>query len=283
MKLYPIRFTRDKWSINILSHHTCDVSCATLVEECGDFLNISKNPYYNPEANICDRCKSHEKSGVNLFSFDRNNPLCENGSGVVNPDEIVIPDKSFSLTIHFPLSYMLSIEIHTSQLFTRKELIYAIKSLYKFIYEEEERTATPQLFRLNKVCSSCNLDTLCEETKENPCDDECSICYNTLENESIKLRCSHIFHKSCISKWIKTSATCPICRTNVFVCSKCDGKGIIFYYFTGIVVPVEERDGLNRNLSNGIFGIHSYDYESLILGNMFYNKNTKTLKFDIYT
>lgn len=61
MKLYPIRTTRDKWSINILSHHKCDVSCATLVEECGDFLNISKNPYYNPEANLCDRCKSHEK------------------------------------------------------------------------------------------------------------------------------------------------------------------------------------------------------------------------------
>lgn len=284
MKLYPIRTTRDKWFISIFSHHQCNISCETLVEHIEDFISLSRNPYYNVKSNLCHRCKSHEKSGIHLYSFDRNNPICENGSKVVDPDEIVIPDKTFSLMIHFPLSYMLSVEIHTSQMLTRKDLIYAIKSLYQFIYEEEERTATPQLFRLNRICSKCNLNTLSEHTEEVKEEkEECSVCYSNMESDSIKLRCSHVFHKMCISRWMKTSPTCPICRSSIFVCSKCDGTGVVFYYFTGVVVPIEERDGLDRNLSNGIFGIHSYDFESLILGDMFYDRINRILKIDMYT
>jgi hypothetical protein len=42
----------------------------------------------------------------------------------------------------------------------------------------------------------------------------CSVCLNkTNDLNSVKLNCGHIFHKSCISKWIKTKNTCPLCRT----------------------------------------------------------------------
>jgi hypothetical protein len=47
-------------------------------------------------------------------------------------------------------------------------------------------------------------------------DEECSICLGEYEKEEdiIKIRCSHIFHKTCLSEWEKNdNNTCPVCRT----------------------------------------------------------------------
>lgn len=44
---------------------------------------------------------------------------------------------------------------------------------------------------------------------------ECVIC---MENKkcNVKLKCSHIFCKVCIKKWLtENSNTCPICRTDI--------------------------------------------------------------------
>ena len=279
MRIYPIRTTRNKWTINTYGIHECNQGCETIVFHRGEYIDVRINPRYIN--NACERSKEVEKSSIQLYTFNKNNPLCDNGR-LVNPDEVVIPDKSFSVNIDFPLSYVLSIEIHTSQHFTKKDLIYAIKTLYKFIYDEEERTATPQMYRLNKICSDCNLESLLNHTENVEVDDDCSICYNSLKEDSIKLRCSHTFHRTCISQWIKTSPTCPMCRTNVFLCTNCNGTGVIFYYFNGVVIPLEQRgEVINRNSSNGIFGIHSYDFESLILSDMVYDRRKKNLTFKI--
>ena len=283
MRIYPIRTTRNKWIIKIYCYHKCTTGCETILINRDEYFEVIINPNYNHVYNHCNQLNNIEPGFISLYSFDRNNPTCESGGSLFSPDEIVIPDKSFTLNVDFPLSYSLNIEMHSSRNFTKKDLIYAIKSLYKFIYDEEERTATPQLFKLNKICSNCNLESLekhVEETKVD--DDDCCICYNSLQLDSIKLKCSHIFHRSCITKWIKTSATCPICRTNIFTCTNCDGTGIIFYYFTGIVIPVEQRgERINRNLSNGIFGIHSYDFETLLLSDITYDRLKKNLSFKI--
>jgi hypothetical protein len=46
--------------------------------------------------------------------------------------------------------------------------------------------------------------------------EECSIC---LDNDSTKtwtiLPCCHKFHASCVSTWLLTHQTCPICRSNI--------------------------------------------------------------------
>ncbi len=46
--------------------------------------------------------------------------------------------------------------------------------------------------------------------------EECSIC---LDNDSTKtwtiLPCCHKFHSSCVSTWLLTHQTCPICRSNI--------------------------------------------------------------------
>lgn len=42
----------------------------------------------------------------------------------------------------------------------------------------------------------------------------CSICFNQIDKEQ-KLDCGHVFHESCIEKWINTNPSCPICRCHI--------------------------------------------------------------------
>lgn len=45
---------------------------------------------------------------------------------------------------------------------------------------------------------------------------DCSVCLDQ-GNECVSLRCGHSFHKMCITTWLKTSLTCPVCRSNVYL------------------------------------------------------------------
>ncbi|KAL6899395.1 hypothetical protein ACP4OV_006053 [Aristida adscensionis] len=47
---------------------------------------------------------------------------------------------------------------------------------------------------------------------------ECSICYRLYlvgGEMSVKLPCSHTFHRSCLDRWTDVSRTCPYCRGSV--------------------------------------------------------------------
>jgi hypothetical protein len=47
---------------------------------------------------------------------------------------------------------------------------------------------------------------------------ECSVCLSEFqENESLRLlpKCSHAFHLPCIDTWLKSHASCPLCRANI--------------------------------------------------------------------
>lgn len=46
---------------------------------------------------------------------------------------------------------------------------------------------------------------------------ECCICLDKFEenHKSIVLECSHRFHRSCISNWLKKELNCPLCRKKV--------------------------------------------------------------------
>ena len=45
-------------------------------------------------------------------------------------------------------------------------------------------------------------------------DEECCICRDRIE-EGIKLKCNHVFHKTCIKEWFKVNKTCPLCRAKL--------------------------------------------------------------------
>ena len=43
---------------------------------------------------------------------------------------------------------------------------------------------------------------------------DCCICFD--EKSDCITNCKHQFHKSCITTWIRTNASCPLCRhTNI--------------------------------------------------------------------
>ena len=61
---------------------------------------------------------------------------------------------------------------------------------------------------LNKIPFSKNL-------LYNPEENTCSICFDEFKEDIdvSKLKCNHLFHFSCIDKWMEQQSTCPICRT----------------------------------------------------------------------
>ncbi|RVW89272.1 E3 ubiquitin protein ligase RIE1 [Vitis vinifera] len=50
-----------------------------------------------------------------------------------------------------------------------------------------------------------------------PEDAECCICLSSYEDgaELHALPCNHHFHSTCIAKWLKMNATCPLCKYNI--------------------------------------------------------------------
>ncbi|XP_076901055.1 putative E3 ubiquitin-protein ligase XERICO [Bidens hawaiensis] len=72
-------------------------------------------------------------------------------------------------------------------------------------YMEEFRSQTPSFL----------YDLLCRQTKQ-----ECSVCLVEFDpNAEInRLACGHVFHKTCVEKWLKLwNVTCPLCRNQMMV------------------------------------------------------------------
>ena len=46
-------------------------------------------------------------------------------------------------------------------------------------------------------------------------EDNCIICFETLNKNYLSLSCAHKYHPKCIKKWIKEKVNCPICRKNL--------------------------------------------------------------------
>lgn len=43
----------------------------------------------------------------------------------------------------------------------------------------------------------------------------CSVCLEFITSNERKLQCNHVFHRSCINRWLRSHITCPVCRAIV--------------------------------------------------------------------
>ena len=45
---------------------------------------------------------------------------------------------------------------------------------------------------------------------------ECSVCFDVPAEEDVyKPSCGHIFHNACMTQWLSTNNTCPVCRHKI--------------------------------------------------------------------
>lgn len=287
IRQYPIRKSRNNWNIRFYSKHECSEECETVLVSQKHSLNntlsfsFEKNKnYFNHK---CQKNGSLEGSQIRISNFNKNNPETLLGP-LIQSDEYIIPDKRIKVVIDYPLTKPLEAVITSERDgFTLVEILNHIKKIYQYIYNEEEKTASVQTYHLSKICEECinfEHDSYFTETVST---EECPICCsNDTNDQYVMLKCRHLFHKNCISEWLNNGSNCPLCRENVKDCSLCNGTFIIYYDYIGVVIPPEKRGiFINRNFTDGTFGIFGHDFTDLYLDGLRYDRKNKILTLDI--
>jgi hypothetical protein len=44
---------------------------------------------------------------------------------------------------------------------------------------------------------------------------QCSVCLMDVENDATSMPCGHLHHKECLTRWLRTHNTCPLCRSTI--------------------------------------------------------------------
>jgi hypothetical protein len=151
-RIYPLRLTRNSWDIPLFSYHKCTTNCKKIWVECENIPNCfiyTNNIDYDEKEQKCSKYGNIEKSHINISNFNIADPSSYKGP-LHNPEMIVIPDTKFSMIIDYPLQNPVEFEVKAinSRGFTIKDIIYSIQRVYKHIYAEEERTATPVTYKI---------------------------------------------------------------------------------------------------------------------------------------
>lgn len=255
---YPVRLNKRVWKIPL---------CEVMTDDNGN--NIIK------------------QTAIHLHSFDMKNPMGLNGK-LYMADTQVIDKPTFKVTITFPLSspIIANISFENSDC-TLKNVLRMLKNLYTFIYNEEEDTSTAREYIIMLHCDNCfekGMEEFVTINKVKNSNEMCPIChcdYESGDTTSV-LHCSHFFHKNCLEKWSENGDTCPMCRKKIINCFLCQGKRLIESVYNGVVIPKGLRGIIaNRNPTDGVFGIHSFDFEDLVITGLTYNKDENRLHIDV--
>jgi hypothetical protein len=93
-----------------------------------------------------------------------------------------------------------------------------MESVNEYLFENESLDMAYNLNRNNDI--NVQFDTLkysdINLTNKNI---DCSICITEFipDDDTVKLKCNHLFHQKCITEWCKYKQDCPICREKLFV------------------------------------------------------------------
>lgn len=296
-RIYPLRTSSNVWKIKLYSKHICNDDCKlSFVEEPisndSSIMFIVDNPDYNYNTKTCKYNQTLNHSSVRIDSFSKTNPNTIDGE-MLFENQIVIPDRKINVHIDFPLKCPKNILIETEDElgFSLKEIVYKIQQIYRWIYKREEETCSEKEYVIINQCTCLQInrkdfilnkgisrgngnDISVEET--------CPVCLVKFEEndkeEILLTKCDHSFHKECLSRWLEQKENCPICRSSLYECNQCNGSYVNYHNYKCKVIPKEIRGIItNRNDTDGMFGIHSYDKEDLFMKSMTYHRLTKTL------
>ncbi len=275
-KGFPIHMSRTLQTIRILCLHECSKMCKyRTVQTFDDDLNMSIT--LNPTNERCPHKGTSTSGHIRLSTFSIQSPLCLSGP-LLQPNTLVIRDTQISVYLDYPLTIP-CIEIVTSPFeegFRLAHLIDSIRSIYTRIYKEELETATEKTYTLHIPCKKCVVQPVNSEPSD-PSKEDCSICCQELDNDVCKTSCNHTFHKRCIVSWSRHGDKCPICRDDLAKCDTCNGSKMTTIQWSGKVIPPEYRIFRPRNKTDGKWGIHTADFENLILTGLEYNHREKML------
>lgn len=291
MHIYPIRQTRNYWKIPLYSCHECTHTCRhKLVVNPYGQIDVIPNPEYNPITRTCEQYENICIATVPLHSFDFQSPRSIEGH-VYYPDLVVIPDLQFSLFLNFPFTTAVEVNIEVQDKITLREVLETIKQIYKQIYEDEEKTADPIIheYTVPCTCISSNFREAMQRyayTLPASSDVTCSVCLIEIdgESETARLSCNHYYHKECIIAWCEKGSghRCPMCRCPILSCDVCANTRQVYRREEFVVIPLHLRQGnVERNTTNGLYGIYDHDIENLYITDLHYNRITKTLHVSI--
>ena len=145
----------------------------------------------------------------NLNNMDTNNvhPLNDGygyDPGILNPQD-VNSDNGYNGTV-----------VHTSLVFIDTVfylfcMFSVLPSISRCLYMQYKYRTRPP----DTVNPIDNLQSLI--ITNNIPEDVCTICLEefNFDEELIKLKCNHIFHKECLKPWLDNKKKCPICRENI--------------------------------------------------------------------
>ena len=285
-RVYPVRLTRNSWKIPLYAEHKCNESCSETIQRSnnndGIWRTCLNKTYKNGK---CDRFSKIEHTNIHMVKFNENNIYGTSGP-LFESNKIIIPDNIIQMYISYPLRRPVDITLQSENLdgFTLYDLLLKITDTYKNIYITEENSSRAITYNVDMTCNNCkyinlkNIPTILKEYSP-ATSSNCSICFNLMSKDISKLPCDHIFHKKCINKWIDHgNGSCPVCRHFLYNCEVCKGTRNVVNTFEDVVIPIARRGNLlNRNPTNGIYGIYGHDFEDLFIEDLFYDRIKKRL------
>ncbi len=279
--MYPIRVSRPWWDVHLRTRHECSNVCRIEVvrQYTEDMTGVELILRRRTDL-VNDCCPMHGKvqmSRVFIADFDEANPQCVDGP-LVNAGTVVVPDEEATLRIEHPLTRPYEKTIRRGGGFTLVALLAEVKKAYEALYEEEERTASVRTFHLERLCTSCIL--LEDDEVVDLCspkhDQDCSICFGALSESAARTRCGHVFHAQCLKQWMQQATSCPICRSALHHCDKCNGQGVIKFEYTGTVVPIDYSN-LRRITTDGTYGVHTMYLQNVTVEKIRYDRRSHTV------
>jgi hypothetical protein len=53
----------------------------------------------------------------------------------------------------------------------------------------------------------------CEPCETEYSTNECAICLDSMNAQTLTISCGHTYHSNCLLNWFEYNMTCPVCRT----------------------------------------------------------------------